>query len=104
MDMMLLPRRNLVARHATVGQNGAASAVEVERTRKGRQRRRGARKLRTGKHPSRYMRLKILKRECQVHILLFLIGSCNYTLYPKVKFKVDKYGIFHCRSEQREVI
>jgi len=51
MDMTHLPRRSPLAKPATVGQNGAAYVAALERNPS------------TGKHQSRYMHLKILKRE-----------------------------------------
>jgi hypothetical protein len=63
MDMTHLPRRSPLAKPATVGQNGAAYVAALERTRMQRQRRRKRRNPSTGKHQSRYMHLKILKRE-----------------------------------------
>ncbi|KAF2293153.1 hypothetical protein GH714_038077 [Hevea brasiliensis] len=62
MVMMHLSRRSPLVRPATVGQNGAASAVDPERTRNRSQRRRRKRS-RTGKHQSRYTLWKILKKE-----------------------------------------
>lgn len=72
MDMMHLPKRSLPAGPATVGQNGAACVVGLEKIRKESQRKRKRKRKRRnqsiGKLQSRYMHLKILKRELKVRI------------------------------------
>ena len=75
MDMMHLPKRSHQAGPAIVGQDGAACVVVPGRRRMLKQRKR-KRNQNIGKHPSRFMLLKILKRELKVNI-----ASCYHVLY-----------------------
>lgn len=65
MDMMLLPRKNPQAKHATVCQNGVVSVVGLG-ARKERPIIQKRRRQSTEKHQSRSMHLRISRRESKV--------------------------------------
>lgn len=77
MDMMHLPKRSRQAGPAIVGQDGAACVVVPER-RMLKQRKR-KRNQNTGKRPSRFMLLKILKRELKVK--RWLVAIMYYIIF-----------------------
>lgn len=86
-DMMLLPKRRNQARPATAGLSCAfaVAASDRKRTRKGKRRKR--RSQSTGRHQSKYMLLKQLKKELKVTFMLLKNNSSCRLCTDQVEVK-----------------